>query len=210
MRKFVFVMAATVVLCGALAGCGQRKAAGTQAVGAEDTAGVADVAGAADAREAAAESYLEAIDRYLTEEIAPGYQQGEICIPFHTYVAVDERNADDILVRGDFWVMNYEMAGDTLKTVSGGNHPGMMHVRQFADGHFEVTGFDGVEDGAAFTPSAKQIFGSRYDEFLKVNSDQERRERTRAGAIGAYVRAHGLPARLYKDFGWPAVEIPRD
>lgn len=28
-------------------------------------------------------------------------------------------------------------------------------------------------------------------------------------AIAAYVLKHNLPVKLYKDYGWPAVQIPK-
>lgn len=51
---------------------------------------------------------------------------------------VDERDVEDIKVWGDFWVFNYDQVGDTLKCVSGGSHPGLLHIRQTEKG-FEVT-----------------------------------------------------------------------
>ena len=44
------------------------------------------------------------------------------------------------------------------KSVSGGSHPGCMHVKKAGDG-FEVFQFDAVGDGSDFTPTAKAIFG---------------------------------------------------
>ena len=31
----------------------------------------------------------------------------------------------------------------------------------------------------------------------------------RKNAIAAYVYKHDLPVKVYKDYGWPAVEIPK-
>ena len=115
-------------------------------------------------------TYFPAIDRYLAEQIGSHYGKGEHCVPFHSIVGVDERNAEDILVWGDFWVFNYNQVGDTLKCVSGGNHPGLMHIRQTQKG-FEVTAFDQVEDGSRSLPTAKKIFGEKYDAFQTINSD---------------------------------------
>ena len=43
-------------------------------------------------------------------------------------VEVDESDSADVRVWGDFWVFNYNISGDTLKTVSGGDHPGLFHL----------------------------------------------------------------------------------
>ncbi len=153
-------------------------------------------------------TYFPAIDRYLVDEIGKQYAKGEHCVPLHHIVAVDERNADDILIWGDFWVFNYNQVGDTLKCVSGGSHPGLMHVVQTENG-FEVKAFEQVEDGSNFLPSAKKIFGDKYDAFQAINSDEKNREILRAEVLGNYVKNHGLSVTMYQDYGWPAKKIQR-
>ena len=152
-------------------------------------------------------TYLSAIDRYLVEEIGKHYAQGEHCVPIHNVVAIDESNAEDILVWGDFWVFNYNQVGDTLKCMSGGNHPGLMHVRQ-TDNGFEVNSFDQVEDGSNNLPSAKRIFGDKYEAFQAINSNKEDREKLRAEGLATYVKKQGLSATTYEDYGWPAKQLP--
>jgi hypothetical protein len=163
---------------------------------------------AAPSEEPAVETCLTAIDRYLTEEIGSQYLPGEICIPFHPYTDIEETDGGDVLVWGDFWVMNYDVAGDTLKTVSGGAHPGMMRVVKTPEGHFEVTSFEQVGDGSDWEPTAKRIFGDRFSDFSKSNSDEKLREQVRLEAVAGYVRDHDLPVKVVKDYGWPAVTIP--
>lgn len=152
-------------------------------------------------------TYLSAIDRYLVEEIGKHYAQGEHCVPIRNIVAVDESNAEDILVWGDFWVFNYNQSGDTLKSVSGGNHPGLMHICQTENG-FEVKSFDQVEDGSSNLPSAKRIFGDKFDAFQAINSNKEDREKLRAEGLAKYVKKQGLSATTYEDFGWPVKQLP--
>ena len=156
----------------------------------------------------AVETYFTAIDKYLTETIGGQYLGGDICVPFHDYVAVDETNAEDIQVWGDFWVINYNVVGDTLKALSGGNHPGKMHVKMDKDGHFEVTGFDPVGDGADFQPTAEAIFGDKVADFQAAQADQEKRERIRGEVLAGVVKKYDLDVKLYQDYGWPAKPIP--
>lgn len=151
-------------------------------------------------------TYFPAIDRYLAKEIGSQYASGEHCVPIHTIVGVDERNAEDIKVWGDFWVFNYNQSGDTLKCVSGGSHPGLMHIRQTEKG-FEVTAFDQVENGSRNIPSAKRIFGDKYDAFQAINGDEQKRERLRADVLAAYVKKHNLAVTMYQDYGWPAKKL---
>ena len=151
-------------------------------------------------------TYFPAIDRYLADSIGSQYTKGEYCVPIHSIVGVDERNADDILVWGSYWVFNYNQVGDTLKCVSGGSHPGLMHVRQTEKG-FEVTAFDQVEDGSSYLTTAKKIFGDKFDAFQTINSDEQKREKLRANVLATYVKKHGLTTTLYQDSGWPAKKL---
>lgn len=151
-------------------------------------------------------TYFMAIEDYLTRVIGSQYSQGDVCIPYIYFVDVDERNDDDILVWGDFWVYNYQVVGDMLKTVSGGNHAGLMHVRQ-TDNTFEVIGFDAVADGSGYLESAKKIFGDKYKRFHEVSSDLSKREIQRKEITKAFVKKHHLDVTRYKDEGWPAVKL---
>ena len=151
-------------------------------------------------------NYFPAIDRYLADSIGSQYAKGEHCVPIHSIVRVDERNSEDILVWGDFWVFNYNQVGDTLKCVSGGSHPGLLHIRQTEKG-FEVMAFDQVEDGSRYLPTAKKIFGDKYDAFHAINSDEKNRERLRAEGLSVYAKKNGLAVNLYQDHGWPAKKL---
>ena len=153
-------------------------------------------------------TYFPAIERYLADTVGAAYAPAPYSIPSYTIVRVDERKSDDILVWGDFWVFNYKLCGDTLVTVSGGNHPGLLHIRQ-TDTGFEVTGFDQVADGAGNTESAKEIFGKKYDVFRDLNGDEKKREQRRALLIARYAAQHHLAASCYQDYGWPAVALPK-
>ena len=151
---------------------------------------------------------LTAVDDYLVNEIGQNYSQGDVCIPCAFVVNADESNMDDILVWGDFWVFNFDIAGDTLKCVSGGDHPGLMHLRT-TDGGYEVTKFEAVEDGSEYLPSAKRIFGDKFDVFQEISSAAEKREDIRLRNIADYVKKHNLKVTMVQDYGWPAVELPR-
>lgn len=154
-----------------------------------------------------ADTPIAAIEQFVADSIGSLYSQGKYCIPYAIVLAVDDSNPQDILVWGDFRVENYQLEGETLENVSGGSHPGLMHVAKTADG-YAVKAFDAVGDGSSFDPTAKAIFGDRYDAFVSLLSDDKEREITRAQAIAAYVTAKQIPAKYYQDFGWDAQEIP--
>lgn len=181
-----------VIFFAAVSGCGQKK----NKVEEEVVEGTP------------VETCITAVDRFLVDSIGKHYDPADFCIPCHNYIAVDETNADDILVWGDFWVLNYNQAGDTLKNVSGGNYPGLMHVRKIDDTHFEVVSFDAVEDGSRNDPSARRIFGEKYPEYQAAHSDDKKREAAILEAIADYVRSNNLSITMCQDYGWPAVELP--
>ena len=155
-----------------------------------------------------AELCKAAVNDYLVNVIGKNYAEAEYCIPSPFVISTNEGNKDDVLVWGDFWVFNYDISGDTLKTVSGGSHPGLMHLKK-TDNGFEVTNFEVVEDGEGNLESAKRIFGDNYDAFWEVNSNQEKREDIRLHFIADYVKEHNLPVKMVQDYGWPAVELPK-
>jgi len=149
-----------------------------------------------------------AIEDYLVNEFGKEYSQGDVCIPYAYVITSDDSNPDDILVWGDFWVFNYGVSGDTLKTVSGGDHPGLMHLKKTENG-YEVTSFDAVADGAENLPSAQRIFGDNYDAFAEFIGDSEKRESLRMRATAEYLKKHNMAATMVQDFGWPAVALPK-
>lgn len=148
-------------------------------------------------------TYEQAIKRYLVNEIGKDYAQAEFCVPFYSKVDIDDSKPEDIKYWGEFWIHNYNQVGDTLKCVSGGNHPGLMHILKTEKG-FQVTAFDQVADGADNMPSAKKIFGDKYEAFHKMSSDDGWREQCIIDQLADYATEHNLTASMYQDFGWPA------
>ena len=147
--------------------------------------------------------YYQAVQRYLVNEIGKDYTQAEYCVPFWDKVAIDDSDPKDIKFWGNFWVSNYNQVGDTLKCISGGNHPGLMHIRK-TDKGFKVIAFDQVADGSENLSSAKKIFGDKYEAFQKQSSSDGWREQTIIDQLEDYATRHNLKATMYQDFGWPA------
>lgn len=163
----------------------------------------------ADTLQAEQPTFLTAIEDYLSTEIGASYSKGDVCIPYYNVVYTDETDTSDIRVWGDWWVFNYNLVGDTLKTVSGGSHPGLFHVQKNGD-NYVVTAFEQVEDGAGNEASARRIFGDYYESFHQINSNADEREAQRANDIAEYVKKHGLKATVYQDYGWPVVPLKLD
>ena len=162
--------------------------------------------------------YLIAIENYLINEFGKSYTLGDVCIPAYSVINIEEPGepsdstevitATDIKVWGDWWVFNYNIVGDTLMCVSGGNHPGLMYLKQNNTHEWIVSSFDQVEDGSRNLPSAKRIFGDLYEDFHTINSNQDYRDSVRLAMVAQYVKEHHLPVTMLQDFGWPAVTLP--
>ena len=149
----------------------------------------------------------QAISDYLVKEIGSQYAQGDICIPTLMMVAEEDCETEIAFVWGDFWVFWYNVSGDTLKCVSGGNHSGRMTISELAYPQYYVSAFWQTEDGAGNEKSAREIFGKHYDVYQNMHSNEEVREAVRKEQLQWYVKSHNLKVRYYQDFGWPAVEL---
>ncbi|MCR4828619.1 MAG: hypothetical protein K5864_04060 [Bacteroidales bacterium] len=150
----------------------------------------------------------DAIKDYLIKEIGPQYQQGELCIPTLLVVASELADSDYVPMLCDCWVFWYNIAGDTLKCVSGGNHSGLISLNGM-NGQYRVTSFEQTVDGADNVASAKRIFGSHYDIYENVHASERLRETVRNMQLKEYVKRHNLDVHYYQDYGWPAVEIEK-
>lgn len=147
----------------------------------------------------------KAISDYLVNTIGQQYLQGELCVP-SLMIVHEQEDGDSLQVWGDFWVFWYKVCGDTLQTVSGGSHPGLITLQQQND-VLEVTSFQQVQDGSLFLPSAKRIFGEHYDIFQNMNSNQDVREAVRQEQLSDYVLRNEIAVHYYQDYGWPAKEL---
>lgn len=148
----------------------------------------------------------DVICNYLIGEIAPHYLQGELCIPTLLIVAEEECETEHMFVYGDFWVYWYNVSGDTLKTVSGGNHAGRMTISEAGDSLY-VAGFGQTEDGAGNEASAKQIFGNHYEVYETMHSNKAVQEAVRQEQLRELIQRYNWHFRYYQDYEWPAVAL---
>ena len=155
------------------------------------------------------DSVLFEVYRYLIDGLGIQYDPADVCVPVVAAIAVDESNEDDILVYGDFWVYNYNLKDDTLETQSGGNYPGVIHLKKTKTG-YEALSFDVCEDGTDFDESAKSLFGDHYDDFMKIYSDSVAIENMRRQILADYVLENKLNINQYQDYGWDPVSLEFD
>ncbi len=157
------------------------------------------------------ELFYSVLYDYIISEFGQGYymEDGAVTIPSPCIIAEDESNKEDIKVWGDFWVFNYKLNGDILENISGGSHPGCIHLKS-TDAGYEVVSVDEVADGADYEPTAKKIFGKYYKDLVKSGEDQEGRKATRAQIIANYAAANNLNISAYQDYGWDPVTLPEE
>lgn len=129
---------------------------------------------------------VSAIEKYIEDSIGAFYSPADVCIPCPIIVAIESTDSTDVRFYGDFWVYNYNIVGDTLEIVSGGSYPGCMHVGVSGD-ELRVIRFDRVADGSGFLPTAKAIFGKYFDDFQRVQSNEELKEEYRLKSVRDFV-----------------------
>lgn len=144
--------------------------------------------------------------QYMVEEVGKSFEKADVSIPVVSITYVDQSNPNEVVVYGDFWINNYNIKGDTLECVSGGNFPGVMHLTKSGD-TYVVSSFDRVADGSNYESSARELFGEHYDDFAKVQSDDKARAELRTKIVSDYVRMNGLEVTKYQDYGWDPVEL---
>lgn len=149
-----------------------------------------------------------AVYEYVATVIPKDYDVADDMVSIPVVCIVDKVENEDgtVDVMGEFQVYNYTVDGDTLKMQSGGSHPGKIHLVK--DGEFyKAESFEAVEDGSEYEPSAKRIFGDKYEEFAKVSSDDKKMEELRKETIKNYVQATGLKVTQYQDEGQDPVKL---
>ena len=205
---FVMVLVAIVSLVACSQG-GQSSSGASSSASSEDFSRSDSAAVAADATAYgyAGDDPVEiAANIYMAEEIGKGFGASDASIPLVQIVAVDYTNPEEVLAYGDFWVFNYNINGNTLECVSGGDFPGVMHMTKDGDGYI-VSSFDEVADGTDFASSAQELFGEHFPDFMKVYSDDESRNELRTITVTDYVNLNNLDVTQYQDFGWDPVQL---
>lgn len=152
------------------------------------------------------QAWRDMISDYLVKEIGSQYTQADLCVPVLMIAAQEDCETEFAWVWGDFWVFNYRIAGDTLKTVSGGNHSGKMQICA-GDPYWMVCSFEQTEDGAGNDASARRIFGDHYDIYMNMHSNEAVREAVRKEQLREYIQRNHLNIHFYQDYGWPAVTL---
>jgi len=131
------------------------------------------------------------------------YWEAEVTIPAPLIADIDDSDPQDIRVWGNFWSFNYTSRGTTLFFVSGGERPGLLHLRA-KEGGYQVFDEEMVGYGDAYAKDMRRIFGTIR--MMKLNALDSKTVLTQY--IANYVLQNDLPFTQYQDYGWNPVHIP--
>lgn len=149
-------------------------------------------------------AWMDALLDDLIKENGGAFESGNVMIPNFVIFRVKDEDPDYVRVWGNFWLMNYELQGQCLKTKNGGSFPGKFTLRR-KDGIYQVSERDMVGDGGDHQKDAERIFGED-DELLFAWSTQDQvTEENRKKTIQKYAEERELPLTSYQDPGWDPV-----
>ena len=117
----------------------------------------------------------------------------------------------DVKVYGNFWSFGYSKQGDTLLCKNGGEHPGVIYLKNNGGEDYEVTYFDAVGDGSKYAKDIKRICnGNKSLEKQYFNTTDAKIadvKNKRAWIIYNYVKDNSLDIKYYQDYGWDPVDF---
>ena len=157
---------------------------------------------------------LAAICTYM-EDLGKIYLEGDVMVPAPLIFAVDDQDPEDMKVYGNFWIFWYNLDGDTLKNVSGGEHPGVFHMKRDGDA-YEITSFEQAGDGEEYAEDIRRFCAQAdvpgvedlEDLYFETNVETFRPlDYVRSTFLEQYVSDNNLPIYAYQDYGWDPVEL---
>ncbi|MCR4751301.1 MAG: hypothetical protein K5852_03310 [Eubacterium sp.] len=150
--------------------------------------------------------YFDAILDYIRKTDGESFDQSQVMIPAFILLEEDATDPEDIKVWGNFWIFNYDLEGTTLMMQSGGEAPGLIHLKKTEYG-YEVTSMDRVGDGSNYDPDMERIFGVKKELLDAIRSAKDDLDTVRADYIRMYSEESGIEITAFQDYGWDPVPI---
>lgn len=150
--------------------------------------------------------YFDAILDYMRKTEGESFDPSQVMIPAFILLEEDASDPEDIKVWGNFWIFNYDLEGTTLMMQSGGEAPGLIHLKKTDDG-YEVTSMDRVGDGSNYDPDIERIFGVKKELLDAIRYDHDDLDTVRADYIRMYSEESGIEITAFQDYGWDPVPI---
>ena len=165
------------------------------------------------------EPYMNEICIWAEREFGPYMvEDGTVLIPAPVILYTDDSDPEDIKIWGNFWAETYTLEEETLVSQSGGESPGLLHLKKTGEDSYEVTGFDRVGDGSDYNPDVERIFGNAPQEagdlvqalYETGDSRNGKTEEVRKTFIRMYADSVPQTIRYYQDYGWDPVPVYED
>ena len=159
--------------------------------------------------------YMPGVLKWMEEEPASYYDTGEYYIPAPVVFYTDDSDENDIRIWGNFWVFRYDLEGENLLCQSGGENPGILHLKKSDETgpEYEVFEFEGCREGSEFDEDLKKISekapaeaGDVYKMFTSA-ADDGTNEAVRKEYIKMYADQVPFTITSYQDYGWDPVMI---
>ncbi len=153
--------------------------------------------------------YIQPIWLYMKENMGKNYEPADLMLPAFDILREDDSDPEDIKVWGRFMIENYSLRGTTLLTRSGGEYPGVAHLKKTADG-YEVTSMDIVEDGSNYSASVEEIFGVDAELKAAFMESQYDYNDVLSSVMHEYSENTGVVIEAFEDYGWDPVPVVFD
>ena len=128
-------------------------------------------------------------------------------VPYVNIIGVEESDPEDVLIYGDYYLWEMAIEGDVLVAVSGGHCPGVIHAERFGEGETAIYSALRMEE-ALTDDEAEPLFGTYFEAYQGIASDQDTREAEMAQVFADYVRANDLAVSKYQIAEEEARELP--
>jgi len=181
-----------------------ESAAGETAADAEDSGQILKPGDLPAFRFTGEAAWMDALLDDLIKENGGAFESGDVMIPNFVIFRVKDEDPDYVRVWGNFWLMNYELEGQSLQTKNGGSFPGKFTLRR-KDGIYQVSERDMVGDGSDYQKDAERVFGEDDELFSAWSTQDQVTEENRKKTIQRYAEEWGLPLTSYQDPGWDPV-----
>lgn len=135
--------------------------------------------------------------------------QNAVYIPYPVILKVNEKD-NKVKVYGNFYSGHYELYGNQLNHVGGGESPAVITFQREADGSLAFVEIKEAGDGAYYAKDIKEFckgIQGLYEEFMDHDSIRQRANEIRIQMISEYEKANHLGIEYIKDYGWDPIKI---
>ncbi len=150
---------------------------------------------------------IAAICDWFYEDALRHAERGQIWIPGFIIRHEEDKNGEH-LVFGNFWNYGYKKNGSMMEQVSGGEWPSCFHMKELADGSYQMVSVDRARDGSLYAKDIKEFCKGYFGLASKImKNDTEERRAAAKEYVAMYVEQNNLDIEYIKEYGWDPYEI---